>query len=466
MKTYQTGNIRNVVLLGSSKSGKTTLSEAMMYEGKVIDRRGTVEAKNTISDNTEIEQINQRSIYSTPLYTEFMDNKLNIMDTPGADDFIGGVISSFKVCDSGILVVNAQQGVEVGTEIFARYADTYKMPVVVAVNQLDAEKASWENTIDSLKEAFGNKVVLVQFPVTVGAGFNGFIDVLTMKMYTFTDDNGTRVEADIPEQFKAQADEVLSALTEMAAESDEALMEKYFDAGELSREEIERGLNLGFLQGSIMPTFCISARKDIGVKKLMEFMINVAPSPAQDSEPTKDGKSVPCSADGPTSIFIFKNALEQHLGDVAYFKVMSGKLTEGMDLVNAENGNKERISQIFAVASRSGNRLRAYSLSSGQIPHRHQGRRREGRGEARRAPQQGSGRGSHLYRTVRQGAQADYPQRTRRATHQHSQMAAQQHQQDGSRVHGAPHLIPRDHHQGGRSQLPPQETVRWRRSVR
>ena len=322
MKTYQTGNIRNVVLLGSSKSGKTTLSEAMMYEGKVIDRRGTVEAKNTISDNTEIEQINQRSIYSTPLYTEFMDNKLNIMDTPGADDFIGGVISSFKVCDSGILVVNAQQGVEVGTEIFARYADTYKMPVVVAVNQLDAEKASWENTIDSLREAFGNKVVLVQFPVAVGAGFNGFIDVLTMKMYTFTDDNGTRVEADIPDQFKAQADEVLAALTEMAAESDEALMEKYFDAGELSREEIEKG------------------------------MINVAPSPAQDNEPTKDGKSIPCSADGPTSIFIFKNALEQHLGDVAYFKVMSGKLTEGMDLINAENGNKERISQIFAVAGK------------------------------------------------------------------------------------------------------------------
>ena len=352
MKTYQTGNIRNVVLLGSSKSGKTTLSEAMMYEGKVIDRRGTVEAKNTISDNTEIEQINQRSIYSTPLYTEFMDNKLNIMDTPGADDFIGGVVSSFKVCDSGILVVNAQQGVEVGTEIFARYADNYKKPVVVAVNQLDAEKANWENTIDSLREAFGNKVVLVQFPVAVGAGFNGFIDVLTMKMYTFTDDNGTRVEADIPEQFKAQADEVLSALTEMAAESDEALMEKYFDAGELSREEIEKGLNLGFLQGSIMPTFCISARKDIGVKKLMEFMINVAPSPAGDNEPTKDGGSVPCDPNGPTAIFIFKNALEQHLGDVSYFKVMSGKLTEGMDLVNPENGNKERISQIFAVAGK------------------------------------------------------------------------------------------------------------------
>ena len=324
----------------------------MMFEGKVIDRRGTVEAKNTISDNTEIEQINQRSIYSTPLYTEFMDNKLNIMDTPGADDFIGGVISSFKVCDSGILVVNAQQGVEVGTEIFGRYAESYKKPLVVAVNQLDADKANWETTIDSLKEAFGSKIVLVQFPVAVGAGFNGFIDVLTMKMYTFKDENGTREEHDIPADLKDQADEVLSALTEMAAESDEALMEKYFDAGELTREEIEKGLNLGFLQGSIMPTFCISARKDIGVKKLMEFMINVAPSPAGDNEPTKDGKSVPCSADGPTSIFVFKNALEQHLGDVAYFKVMSGKLTEGMDLVNAENGNKERISQIFAVAGK------------------------------------------------------------------------------------------------------------------
>lgn len=352
MKTYQTGHIRNVVLLGSSKSGKTTLSEAMMFEGKVIDRRGTVEAKNTVSDNTEIEQINQRSIYATPLYTEFMDNKLNIIDTPGADDFIGGVISAFKVCDSGIMLVNAQQGVEVGTELFGRYAEEHKKPLVVAINQLDADKANWETTVDSLKQAFGSKIVLVQFPVATGAAFNSFVDVLKMKMYSFKDENGTREESDIPADQMGQAEELQSALMEMAAESDEALMEKYFEEGTLSHEDMIKGLNAGFLAGSIMPVFCLSARKDIGVKRLMEFVINVAPSPAGDSEMTKDGRSIPCDPDGPTAIFIYKNALEQHLGDVSYFKVMSGKLTEGQDLVNPENGNKERISQIFAVAGK------------------------------------------------------------------------------------------------------------------
>lgn len=352
MKTYQTGNIRNVVLLGSSKSGKTTLSEAMMFEGKVIDRRGSVEAKNTISDNTEIEQINQRSIFSTPLYTEFMDTKFNIVDTPGADDYIGGVISAFKVTDSGILVVNAQQGVEVGTEIFARYAENHHKPLVIAINQLDADKSNWENTVDSLKQAFGSKVVLVQFPVTTGAGFNSFVDVLKGKLYSFKDENGTRVESEIPAELQDAATELQASLMEIAAESNEELMEKYFEAGELSHEDMIKGLNLGFLSGAIMPVFCLSAKKDIGVKRLMEFVINVAPSPAEDKEPTKDGKELPCDVNGATSIFIYKNALEQHLGDVSYFKVMSGKLTEGMDLINPETGNKERISAIYAVAGK------------------------------------------------------------------------------------------------------------------
>ena len=281
-----------------------------------------------------------------------MDNKLNIIDTPGADDFIGGVISAFKVCDSGIMLVNAQQGVEVGTELFGRYAEEHKKPLVVAINQLDADKANWETTVDSLKQAFGSKIVLVQFPVATGAAFNSFVDVLKMKMYSFKDENGTREESDIPADQMGQAEELQSALMEMAAESDEALMEKYFEEGTLSHEDMIKGLNAGFLAGSIMPVFCLSARKDIGVKRLMEFVINVAPSPAGDSEMTKDGRSIPCDPDGPTAIFIYKNALEQHLGDVSYFKVMSGKLTEGQDLVNPENGNKERISQIFAVAGK------------------------------------------------------------------------------------------------------------------
>jgi elongation factor G len=352
MKTYQTGNIRNVVLLGSSKSGKTTLTETMLFEGKVIDRRGTIEAKNTVSDNTEVEQIYQRSIYSTPLYTEFMDNKLNIIDTPGADDFVGGVVSGFKVADSGIMLVNAQQGVEVGTEIFGRYAEKYNKPVILAVNQLDAEKANWENTVESMKQAFGSKVIVAQFPVNPGIPFDSFIDVITMKMYKFKDENGTREEMEIPDEFKDEADEYRAALVEMAAESDEALMEKFFDAGELSQEDMLKGLSIGFKGGLLMPVFCLSAKKDIGVKRLMEFVINVAPSPAHDKDELVDGTEIACDPNGPLALFVYKTAVEQHLGEVSYFKVMSGKLVEAQDVINSDNSSKERISAIYAVAGK------------------------------------------------------------------------------------------------------------------
>ena len=352
MKTYSTKEIRNVVLIGSTRSGKTTLSEAMLYEGKVIDRRGSVEAKNTVSDNAEIEQINQRSIYATPLFAEFMDTKFNIIDAPGADDFVGGAVSAFRVCDTAILIANAQQGVEVGTEIFARYASKYNMPVILGVNQLDGEKASWENTLDGLKEAFGQKPVIIQFPVNVGPAFDGFIDVLKMKYYHFKDENGTREDLEIPANLKEQADELRGQLIERAAEFDDTLMEKYFETGELTEDEIRKGLGIGIRQDSIFPVFCLSAKKDIGVKRLMEFTIKVAASPAERKEITKDGKEIECSVDAPTSLFIYKTAVEQHLGEVAYFKVMTGKLTEGQDLENPENGEKERITAIYAVAGK------------------------------------------------------------------------------------------------------------------
>ena len=352
MKAYSTQNIRNVVLLGSSKSGKTTLSEAMLFEGKVIDRRGTVEAGNTVSDNSEIEQTNQRSIYSTPLYAEFMDTKFNIIDTPGSDDFVGGAVSAFKVCDTGILVMNAQQGVEVGTEIFARYAEQYNVPLIVAVNQLDGEKASWENMLETMKEAFGSKPAVVQFPANPGTGFDGFIDVLKMTYYHFKDDNGTREDLEIPAEYKDEADELRAALIERAAEYDDTLMEKFFDTGELSEDEIRKGLGLGLRSGEVMPVFCLSAKKDIGVKRLMEFTIRTAPSPAERTARTVDGKEIECKQDAPTSLFIYKTAVESHLGEVAYFKVMSGELTEGQDLENPATGDKERISTIYAVAGK------------------------------------------------------------------------------------------------------------------
>lgn len=365
MKEYSTKDIRNVVLIGSAKSGKTTLSEAMLFEGKVIARRGTVEDKNTVSDNEEIEKINQRSIFATPLYAEFMNTKFNVIDAPGSDDFIGGAVSAFKVCENGILVINAQQGVEVGTDIFARYADKYKLPLIVAVNQLDSEKADWEKTIAEMKETFGHKPIIVQFPVNPGPSFDGFIDVLKMKYYHFKDDNGTREDLDIPANLMDEAETLRQELIEKAAEFDDTLMERFFENGSLTEDEIREGLGKGIRQGGVLPIFCLSGKKDIGVKRLMEFTIKTAISPAETKFVTKDGNVVECKVENPTSIFIYKTDVEPHLGEVSYFKVMSGHLTEGMDLENAETGDKERLSAIYAVAGAK--KEKVSGLQAGEI---------------------------------------------------------------------------------------------------
>lgn len=365
MKEYSTKDIRNVVLIGSAKSGKTTLSEAMLFEGKVIARRGTVEDKNTVSDNEEIEKINQRSIFATPLYAEFMNTKFNVIDAPGSDDFIGGAVSAFKVCENGILVINAQQGVEVGTDIFARYADKYKLPLIVAVNQLDSEKADWEKTIAEMKETFGHKPIIVQFPVNPGPSFDGFIDVLKMKYYHFKDDNGTREDLDIPANLMDEAETLRQELIEKAAEFDDTLMERFFENGSLTEDEIREGLGKGIRQGGVLPIFCLSGKKDIGVKRLMEFTIKTAISPAETKSVTKDGNVVECKVENPTSIFIYKTDVEPHLGEVSYFKVMSGHLTEGMDLENPETGDKERLSVIYAVAGAK--KEKVTGLQAGEI---------------------------------------------------------------------------------------------------
>ncbi|MBP5505389.1 MAG: elongation factor G [Bacteroidales bacterium] len=339
MKNYSTDKIRNVVLLGGTRCGKTTLAETIMFEGGVIDRRGTIEGKNTVSDNTEVEQLFQRSIYSTPFYAEFADHKLNFIDAAGADDFIEGAILGLNVCDSAIMVVNAGAGVEVGTEIHGRYAEQYKKPVLIAVNQIETEKANWDNTLDSLHQAFGAKAVPVQFPVNPGMEFNAVVDALKMKMYKFSGEDGKTEECDIPADLADRAEEMHSAIVEMAAESDEALMEKFFEAGELTEEELHAGLNTGFVKGEFYPVFCISGKKDMGVKRMLEFLTEVAPAPKED-------------ASGKTSLFVYKTALEQHLGDVTYFKVVSGKIAEGQDFVNMDNGGKERITTLYAVAGK------------------------------------------------------------------------------------------------------------------
>lgn len=365
MRNYSTDEIRNIVILGSSKSGKTILTESMMFEGKVIERRGSIEQKNTMSDNTEIEQIYQRSIYSTLLYTEFMNHKLNIIDTPGSDDFVGGVISAFSVADTGVMLVNAQQGVEVGTQIFARYATKYRKPLILAVNQLDHEKADWEETLESMKETFGSKLALVQFPLNPGPSFNSFIDVLMMKKYTFTDENGTRIEEPIPAEYAEEAARLHQELIEKSAENDDTLMETFFEKGVLTEDEIRSGLNAGLRKGDIMPVFCLSGKKDIGVKRLMEFIIRATSSPAKTDGELKSGEFQECTVNGPASIFIYKTSVEPHLGEVSYFRVMSGKVTEGMDLVNPETGAKERLSSIYAAAGKK--REKVAEMSAGDI---------------------------------------------------------------------------------------------------
>ncbi|MDR2423643.1 MAG: elongation factor G [Prevotellaceae bacterium] len=366
MKIYSTNQIKNIVLLGSAGSGKTTLAEAMMFEGKVIDRRGTVDAKNTVSDYSEVEQIYKRSIYSTPLYTEYNAHKLNIIDTPGADDFVGGVVSAMKVADTCVLVINALSGVEIGTRTLSRVAEKNKKPTVIVINQLDNEKANWDNSVESLKNLYGKRIVIIQYPLATGDEFNGFIDVLKMKYYTFTDDNGTRVENEIPAAEADRAAEYHNILVEAAAEHDESLMEIFFDKGELSEDEIRKGLSLGIKNRSAFPLFCASARKDIGTKRLMDFIINVAPYPDQGNIFTTDnGTNIICDAAGQASLFIYKTAVEQHIGEVNYFRVISGTVKEGLDMVNANNDTKERISNLFASAGKK--REKVVELVAGDL---------------------------------------------------------------------------------------------------
>ena len=355
-----------MVLLGAPGSGKTTFAEAMAFEGKVIDRRGSIENENTLSDNTDLEHSNRRSIYSTILYTEFMNHKLNIIDAPGSDDFSGGLFAAFKVADVGLMLFNAQNGFEVGSEIQSRYAKTYNVPLVGVINQLDSEKANWEGTLESIASFSKVKPIVVQYPVNPGPGFDAFIDVLLMKMFRFKDDNGTREELPIPAEHAERAAELHQALLEAAAENDETLMDTYFEKGDLEPDEIRKGLGMGIANRDWMPIFCASAKRDIGTKRIMEFIIKVAPNPDQRPPMTDtEGNDIPADPAGPTILFVFKSSIEQHVGEISYFRVVSGKVTEGMELLNMRTENKEKLSQLFAVAGK--NRVKVSEMSAGDI---------------------------------------------------------------------------------------------------
>lgn len=350
MKVYKTNEIKNISLLGSKGSGKTTLAEAMLYECGVIKRRGTVEAKNTVSDYFPVEKEYGSSVFSTVFYAEFLNKKLNVIDCPGADDFVGNAITALNVTDTGVIVVNGQYGVEVGTQNIFRTCQSVEKPVIFAINQLDGEKADYENVLEQMKEIFGSKVVPIQYPLECGAGFNSMIDVLLMKKYSWGPDGGVPTIEDIPAEEMDKANEMHRALVEAAAENDESLMEKFFEEEHLTEDEMREGIRKGLVQRSIYPVFCVSASKDMGVRRMMEFLGNVVPFVEEMPAPVdKSGKEVKPDANGPLSVFMFKTTVEPHIGEVSYFKVMSGTLKTGADLDNVTRGSKERFAQLYCV---------------------------------------------------------------------------------------------------------------------
>ena len=366
MKVYQTNEIKNIALLGNDGSGKTTLTEALLFESGIIKRRGRITAKNTVSDYFPVEQEYGYSVFSTVYHVEWNGKKLNIIDCPGSDDFVGAAITALNVTDTAILLLNGQYGPEVGTQNHFRYTEKLGKPVIFLVNQLDNEKCDFDRVLEQLKENYGSKVVPVQYPLSTGPDFNSLIDVLLMKKYSWGPEGGAPTIEPVPEEEMEKAMEWHKALVEAAAEHDETLMEKFFESESLTEDEMREGIRKGLAARGMFPVFCVCAGKDMGVRRLMEFLGNVVPF--VDEMPTVHntrGVPVEPKADAPTSLYFFKTAVEPHIGDVQYFKVMSGVVHEGDDLSNADRGSKERMAQLYVCAG--ANREKVDELRAGDI---------------------------------------------------------------------------------------------------
>lgn len=366
MKAFDSQKIKNVVLLGHSGAGKTTLTEDMLFEAGVITRRGTVEERNTVSDYHDIEQERGNSMFDTLTHLEWKDNKINIIDTPGFDDFVGEVIAALRVADTGIMVINAQNGVEVGTEILWEYTEQFQTPMILAINHLDSDKANFDLAVEQARERFGSKVTLVQYPLNPGPGFNAIIDVLKMVMYKFPEGGGKPEKLPIPDAERAKADELHNALVEAIAVNDEGLMELFFEKGELSEEEMAKGMKASMIHHDIFPVFCTSGKKNMGSGRILGFIHDIAPA-SVDMPPArrKSGQSLLCDPNGPVCLFIFKTANEPNLGTMSFFKVFSGTINAGDDLINSETQTVERLGQLYILNGK--NRTLVNTLAAGDI---------------------------------------------------------------------------------------------------
>ena len=366
MKVYQTNEIKNIALLGSAGSGKTTLAESMLFEAGIIKRRGSVEQKNTVSDYFPVEQEYGYSVFSTVFHVEWNNKKLNIIDCPGSDDFVGGAITALNVTDQAVILINGQYGPEVGTQNAFRYTEKLQKPVIFLVNQLDRDNCDFDTMMANMKDIYGPKCVQIQYPIETGAGFNAVIDVLLMKKYSWKPEGGAPTIEDIPADQMDKAMELHKALVEAAAENDESLMEKFFESESLTEDEMREGIRKGLVTRSIFPVFCVCAGRDMGVRRLMEFLGNVVPFVSEMPKVHNTrGEEVAAETNAPTSLYFFKTGMEPHIGEVSYFKVMSGSVKAGDDLANADRGSKERIGTIYACAG--ANRIAVDQLNAGDI---------------------------------------------------------------------------------------------------
>ena len=366
MRVYQTNEIKNIALLGSAGSGKTTLAESMLYEAGIIKRRGSVAAKNTVSDYFPVELEYGYSVFPTVFHVEWNNKKLNIIDCPGADDFVGGAITSMNVTDQAVIVINGQYGPEVGTQNCFRYTEKLKKPVIFLINQLDSDKCDFDNLMNTMQEIYGPRCVQIQYPVQTGPDFHEIIDVLIMKKLSWAAEGGAPKREEIPAEEMEKAMALHKALVEAAAENDEALMEKFFESEALTEDEMREGIRKGLITRSIFPVFCVDGQKDMGVQRLMEFLGNVVPFVSEMPKVHNTrGEEVTPDVNGPESLYFFKTGMEPHIGEVSYFKVMSGTAKPGDDLTNADRGSKERLGQIYACAG--ANRIPVDQLNAGDI---------------------------------------------------------------------------------------------------
>jgi len=349
MREFDNKHIKNVAFVGAHRAGKTTLAETMLFEAGLITRRGTVEQKNTVSDYHTFEHQRGASVFATPLHTEWRNYKINIIDTPGLDDFIGEIMSSIRVADTIVTVVNAKHGADIGTEIIWNYVDKYHKPTLFVINKIDSEKAKFEESVESLRSLVGNNAVQMQYPIKLD-GAQAIIDVLKMKCYKFGPEGGKPEKLPIPEDQLERANYLHNELVEKAAENDEALLELFFDKGTLNEDELLIGLRKGMLNHDVFPVFCVSALNDMGTGRLMGFIDNVAPAAADlKPEQTIEGGEVTPKLEADTALFIFKTIYQPNLGQITFFKVMSGEVKANDKLFNTRTGESETLNQLYIM---------------------------------------------------------------------------------------------------------------------